>query len=263
MKSDDKKSVDLPKLMVAPNGARLTKADHPQLPVTIGETVEAVIACAGQGADGVHAHIRDQDQKHLLDAGIYRELLDEFSRKLPGFYVQVTTESVGKYSPTQQRDLVYELSPPAVSIALREIEADGDNGANRHLFHWAKESGTRVQHILYEPGEIRLLRQRVDDGIIPANDLQLLFVLGRYTENQVSNPDTVEIFVNELEHSGLIADWAVCAFGINETACLLQSFALGGKARVGFENNMLNRNGSLASSNAERVAEVCSVMAGM
>lgn len=29
----------LPRLMVAPNGARLTKADHPQLPITIPEIV--------------------------------------------------------------------------------------------------------------------------------------------------------------------------------------------------------------------------------
>ena len=30
----------LPNLMVAPNGARKVKKDHPEVPLTIGETVE-------------------------------------------------------------------------------------------------------------------------------------------------------------------------------------------------------------------------------
>ncbi|MEC7495261.1 MAG: 3-keto-5-aminohexanoate cleavage protein, partial [Pseudomonadota bacterium] len=38
------KPKDLPRLMVAPNGARRTKADHPAIPVTIQETVETALA---------------------------------------------------------------------------------------------------------------------------------------------------------------------------------------------------------------------------
>ena len=49
----------LPRIMVAPNGARLTKADHPTLPVTIEETVAAALAARAAGADGLHAHVRD------------------------------------------------------------------------------------------------------------------------------------------------------------------------------------------------------------
>ena len=32
--------IPLPRIMVAPNGARLTKDEHPALPVTIAESVE-------------------------------------------------------------------------------------------------------------------------------------------------------------------------------------------------------------------------------
>ena len=116
----------LPKIMVAPNGARLTKADHPALPVTIDETVACAIACRNAGADGLHAHVRDAEQRHVLDAGLYSELLAEMTRQLPGFYAQITTEAVGQYSPAQQRSLVETVRPKAVSIGLREIDDEPD-----------------------------------------------------------------------------------------------------------------------------------------
>ncbi|MEC8515837.1 MAG: 3-keto-5-aminohexanoate cleavage protein, partial [Pseudomonadota bacterium] len=65
------KPKDLPRLMVAPNGARRTKADHPAIPVTIQETVETALACAAVGAQAMHLHVRDADQQHVLDAGLY------------------------------------------------------------------------------------------------------------------------------------------------------------------------------------------------
>lgn len=252
----------LPRIMVAPNGARLTKADHPAVPVTIEETVETAVACRKAGAGGIHAHIRDGKQHHLLDAGLYRELIDEIHRHLPGFVVQVTTESVGSYTPPQQRALVYDLVPSAVSIALREITADGDEAENRQLFHWAAENRIAVQHIVYDPSEVLLLGEHVKRHSIPATGLQLLFVLGRYTESQVSHPGDILPFLAALKESALEADWAVCAFGINETDCLIEASRLGGKMRVGFENNTLNADGSEAVDNAERVKRLCEEIGG-
>ena len=49
----------LPELIVAPNGARKTKKDHPNLPITITEIVEEADKCFKCGANAIHAHIRD------------------------------------------------------------------------------------------------------------------------------------------------------------------------------------------------------------
>ena len=62
----------LPRLMVAPNGARRTKADHQAIPVMIPETVETAKSCAAAGAGAMHLHVRDTEQRHVLDAGMYR-----------------------------------------------------------------------------------------------------------------------------------------------------------------------------------------------
>lgn len=250
----------LPRIMVAPNGARLTRADHPALPVTIPQIVDCAIACYDAGADGIHAHVRDADQGHVLDKGLYRELLSELNRMLPGFYVQITTEAVGRYTPAEQRALVKSVRPRAVSIALREMTDGEDDATLRTFYHDCHTARIGVQHILYDETDITKLAEMVSAGIIPATGLQTLIVLGRYTAGQTSLPADLEAPARLLHHALPNTDWAVCAFGAQETDCLLAARALGGKARIGFENNRINRDGSTAQNNAQRVAELVSAL---
>lgn len=117
----------LPRLMVAPNGARRGKADHPALPVTDDELVETARACRQAGADGIHLHIRDRRGRHLLDAGRYRALLDRMEEAVPGMYLQVTSESAGRYEAEQQRAMMRALRPRHVSVGLREMVRKPDD----------------------------------------------------------------------------------------------------------------------------------------
>lgn len=246
----------LPRIMVAPNGARRTKADHPALPMTIAEIVETARQCHVAGADGLHAHVRDAAGKHVLDAGLYRELMAEMAVAVPQMAVQITTEAVGAYSPEEQRTLVPEVNPKMVSIALREMLVDDEQSKTTAFYHWAKDAEISVQHILYDLSDIETLSHQLCKGFIPREDLQALLVLGRYTTSQISDPNDLPPLANALKAAAPKVDWAACAFGQNETACLQPAFNLGGKARVGFENNLLHRNGEVAADNAARVREV-------
>ena len=116
-------------IMVAPNGARKVKTDHPAVPVTIDETIVTAKECHAAGASILLAHVRDDDGKHLLDAGLYRQLLDGLRQEVPEMLVQITTEAVGIYTPEQQADLVFALKPDFVSVGFREMI--GDNGEDR------------------------------------------------------------------------------------------------------------------------------------
>jgi 3-keto-5-aminohexanoate cleavage enzyme len=251
----------LPRIMVAPNGARKTKADHPALPVTIAELVDCAVACQQAGAGGLHAHVRDGEGRHMLDAGLYAELLVELARIAPGLMVQITTESAGLYGPAEQRALVRALMPPAISIALREILADGETDEAARLFAECDEAGIAVQHILYSAEEVTQLARLVASGVVPKRGLQLLHVLGRYSAGQVSSPADMDLPLARQRTGGLSADWAVCAFGPSETACLTEAARRGGKVRVGFENNLHMADGNLARDNADRVAEVAMALA--
>ena len=91
--------------------------------------------------------------------------------------------------------------------------------------------------------------------------LQLIFVPGRYSLGQQSAPRDLDPVLDRLDKRAKPADWAVCAFGRAETACLRTAHAAGGKLRVGFENNLLNDDGTSARDNADRVAVIRAIMA--
>jgi len=253
----------LPQIMVAPNGARRTKSDHPALPVTVKETVAAAVACFEAGAGALHAHVRDAAGQHVLDAGLYRELLSQMKAAAPQMLVQITTEAVGRYSPSEQRSLVRDVRPEAVSIALKEMIPDADTAEAASFYAWAQDEGIAVQHILYSPDDVARFFAVSSQGVIPDGPHQLLFVLGRYSENQQSAPDDLDPFLQAMETGcgGTAPDWAVCAFGERETECLAYAVSKGGKARIGFENGLWNRDGTLARDNADRVRDLKSALA--
>ena len=86
-----------------------------------------------------------------------------------------------------------------------------------------------------------------------------MLVLGRYSQTLESDPADLDPFLDKFNQLGITADWAVCAFGHAETDCLEKALLAGGKVRVGFENSLWNKDGSLARDNAERVREIRSL----
>ena len=90
-------------------------------------------------------------------------------------------------------------------------------------------------------------------GIILDERPSVIYVLGRYSQGQVSKPADLLPF---LAAGDPLWHWMVCAFGAAEHACATASAVLGGHARVGFENNRLLKNGTSAARNADLVAQV-------
>ncbi len=248
----------LPALMVAPNGARRTRADHPALPLTLEQITAEAAACYEAGAEGLHLHLRDHAGQHILDAGMYREALAELARSCPGMAVQITTEAAGKYAPRFQRALATETGAPLVSAAYREITADGDLAAARDMHQRCQDRQIALQYILYTPGDLTGLAGLLGHGTMAAPDLQLLFVLGGHGGHDGA-PQMLPGFLERMNALCPAADWMVCAFGVPETDCLRAAWRAGGKLRVGFENSLWHGDGSLAADNAARVAEICRI----
>lgn len=251
----------LPRLMVAPNGATKTKADHPALPVTLDEILATARACFDAGADGLHLHLRTAEGGHLLDTGAYREALVALRAAVPEMALQITTEAAGLYHAGHQRHVALNSGADLVSAAVREIVRDGEAVAARFYAECA-ERGIAVQHILYDVDDAARLARLLPAPLLRAPDLQLLFVLGRYTAGQVSSPAMLHPFLDWLNADALSPDWMVCAFGRGETDCLQAAQAQGGKARVGFENSFEHADGRRAADNAERVAAVAAALTG-
>ncbi|OOY28775.1 class III aminotransferase [Thioclava sp. L04-15] len=250
--------MSLPRIMVAPNGATKTKADHPALPISLDEITETALACQAAGAGALHLHLRDDAEGHLLDTGAYREALAHLRPRLGDMAVQITTEASGRYEPGHQRYVALNSGAEMVSVSTREMLRDPEPLATK-FFEEAAERGVRVQHILYSREDAEALARVLPDRLLQDPGLQLIFVMGRYVEGQVSTPAMLDPFLSWMQAEAITPDWAICAFGQGETACLRNALEKGGKARVGFENSLVMEDGSTARDNAARVVAIAAL----
>ena len=245
-------------VMVAPNGARRTKADHPQLPLTPAEIAREAELCCAQGATILHLHVRSAAGRHSLDPKLYRAAIDAV-REVVGerMAIQITTEAVGRYRPADQMTVIRQLHPEAVSLALAELIPDDAAADDAAAFlNWLQCERIAPQYILYTPSDVARFHALHRRGVIPQRRPFTLFVLGRYLRANAPTEVRPRDLLSYLRAHDAACPWAVCAFGPSESACVLTAAGLGGHVRVGFENNLWLVDGGLAASNAALVEQV-------
>ena len=241
-------------IMVAPNGGRRGKDVHPAIPLIAEEIVRDAVDCAGAGAAAMHLHVRNNENGHTINPECYQVVLDQVRGAVGHrLIVQVTSESGGIYAREEQMDMVRRLRPQAVSMAITELVPEGvDEEEARAFFQFVRDEHIAPQFICYSPDDVARLLDLRARGVIPLARPFALFVLGRYTDGQQSDPADLAGFVEALGEEDL--PWAMCAFGRRELDCVEAAVKAGGHVRVGFENNVHRPDGTLARSNAELVA---------
>ncbi|MBF6987952.1 MULTISPECIES: 3-keto-5-aminohexanoate cleavage protein [Cupriavidus] len=242
---------------VAPNGAYKQAADHPAVPLTAAALAQEARACLDAGAAMMHMHVRDAQGRHSLDAQAYRDALAAVKQAVgDSLLVQVTSEAAGVYKAPAQMAMVRELRPEAVSVGLREVAVpEIPESELAAFFAWLARERVMTQVILYDAADVRRWHALRARGLVPAGAWSLLYVLGRYSAGQVSSPHDLLPFLQVAAESDDALPWAICAFGREENACVTAAAAFGGHVRVGFENNLLLRDGSRAPGNAALVAQ--------
>ena len=242
-------------VLAAPNGARRTQEDHPALPITAPELADNAVALRDAGVSVLHLHVRDDDGKHTLDPGKYRQATAAIRDQVgDSLVLQVTTEAVGMYKPDEQMAVVRELQPEAVSIALKELcpEQD-DERAFEEFCHWMADVGTWPQFILYSVADVERFNAMRERGVFANAAPFVLFVLGNYANGIAGTVADLDILLEATAADA--CPWAVCCFGPNENAVMRRALDLGGHVRIGFENNVVMADGSPAPDNAALIRE--------
>ncbi len=244
-------------VMVAPNGARRSKADHPHLPITPDELAEAAAQAVAAGAAAIHLHVRDEEGRHSLDPERYRMAVSAIRARVGRDpVIQISTESVGLYEPEEQMELVRSLWPEAVSLAIRELVPDDTPAAERRarVFFWElAEAGVWTQFILYDRQDILRFHALRERGVIAADRPFVLLVLGRGA-TLADLPAMLHALSGP--HARKAVDWMVCGFDRLELPAAATAIALGGHVRVGFENNLRLADGRQAPDNAALVRQL-------
>ena len=242
-------------ITVAPNGAYKQRPDHPALPITSSELGQTAKQCLDAGAAMIHMHIRDAQGRHSLDVQGYRDAQQAVKAAVgDDMIIQVTSEAARVYKAPEQIAMVTALQPEAVSVGLREVDQPeiGEAGLAQ-FFGWLAKERVMTQVIVYDVADLQRWQALRAQGVVPDAPWSLLFVLGRYSVGQTSEPRDLLPFV--MAHTGN-EPWSMCAFGAGEHACATTAAALGGHVRVGFENNLLLNNGQVAPDNAALVRQV-------
>ncbi len=238
-------------LMVAPNGARRGKADHPALPITPEELAEATEKAVAAGAAAVHVHVRDDDGRHSLDPDRYRMAIAAIRARVGRDpVIQISTESAGLFGPEDQIGLVRALWPEAVSVAIRELVPDDGPAAERQarrFFGELAEAGVWTQFILYDRTDILRWHRLRERAVIAAARPFVLLVLGRGS-GMARLPGMLAAL--DPWNPACPVDWMLCGFDRMELPAAAAALALGGHVRVGFENNLHLADGRLAPENA-------------
>jgi 3-keto-5-aminohexanoate cleavage enzyme len=243
-------------IAVAPNGARKLKPDHPAVPLSADELGLCAAQCLDAGATMIHLHVREPGSgRHSLDADLYRAAIKAVRREAGNdLIIQATSEAAGVYDRHQQMAAMRALMPEACSLAVREILPDdaAEKEGSAFLTELYK-AGVMMQYILYADTDVQRFHELKARGIIPGDRHSVLFVLGRYTAGQKSEPVDQLPFLHDWSNTD--GDFAVCAFGPKESACALTALGLNGHARLGFENNTLLSDGSTAPDNAALIRQ--------
>jgi len=243
-------------LCVAPNGARLSQRDHPALPLNAAELATQAARCREAGACALHLHVRDEQGRHSLDPGRYREAMAAIRERVgEDLALQISTEAAGRYAREEQMATVRALEPAAASVALRELmPSAADEAAAARFYAWAAANRVAIQHILYAPEEVERLVQAVRAGAIP-DPAAALFVLGKFGQ-AAGDPRSLPAWLRAWPVGW---HWSACGFGAREAQIASAAIGLGGHVRVGFENNLLRVDGQPASGNAENVANCAAI----
>lgn len=242
-------------LAVAPNGAKITKQDHPAVPLTVEEIAQEAKSCMEAGAGMIHLHVRNSIGQHSLNTKYYRPAIEAIKAQVgDGLFIQVTSEAVGKYTADEQFEMIHQLKPEGVSIAIREIRRLDEMDLYEH-FSRMRDNDTYPQLILYNKHDVSTYMSWLEDGLLPGNAYPVLIVIGKAQKEGIYTLESL----NELDHLSC-SSWMVCAFGEQEYQAGIVAANKGGHIRIGFENNQTLADGRIASNNAELVTQMAEVL---
>ena len=242
-------------IMSAPNGARRSQSDHPALPVSSAALAQNAVVLRNAGVSILHLHVRDDRGGHSLDVGLYRHAIDAIRERVgDDLILQVTTEAVGLYSTSEQMAIVRELKPEAVSLALREICPDQrDERAAVTFFEWMHDERIWPQYIVYSVAELARFDAMRRKGVFGSDTPFVMLVLGNYVDGRAGEVADLDAMLNSVDCAAF--PWSVCCFGPSENAVMIAAEARGGHVRIGFENNIVMADGSIAPDNVALVRQ--------
>ena len=248
-------------IAVAITGSLPTKANNPDVPITIDEQVESTQEAFEAGAAIAHCHVRNDDETPSSDPERFARLKEGLEKHCPGLVVQFSTG--GRSGAGKARGGMIPLRPDMASLSV------GSNNFPTRVYEnppdlvdWLAAEmlahGVKPEIEAFDLSHIVQATRMQADGRLKG-PLYVQFVMGVKNAMPADEP-IFDFYIETLNRLAPDARW--CAAGIGASQLLINewSIAKGGHTRTGLEDNVRLDRDTLAPSNAalvRRAAELC------
>jgi uncharacterized protein (DUF849 family) len=259
------------------------------LPLTPDQITEQSVAAAKAGAAILHLHARDpRDGRPSPDPKLFMEFLPRIKQQTDAVLNVTTgggmnmTVDERLAAPLVAKPEMCSLNMGSMNFAIfpladrfkswkHDWEEPYLRGTDDFIFRntfrdianiierLGKDHGTRFEHECYDVGHLYNLAHFVDRKVIePPFFVQTIFgILGGIGADW-DNLHFMKKTADKLFGADYI--WSVLAAGRFQLPFVTQAAMMGGNVRVGLEDNLYISKGKLASSNAEQVRKVRTVL---
>ena len=242
-------------LTAAINGAEITKADNPSLPITPDEVGEEARRCADAGASIVHLHGRKPDGTPTQDIGTFRSYFAAI-RERSNIIVQFSTGgAVGM--ELEERIEALALSPEMATLTtgtcnFGESVFENSLPAIRLIAERQRQFGITPEIEVFDIGMLDTAIRLVDREGVLRGPLHVDFVLG--VPGAMNGDERhLDYLVSRLPDGWT---WCVAGVGRHELRLARHALEIGGHVRIGLEDNIYLSKGVLADGSHELVAAV-------
>jgi 3-keto-5-aminohexanoate cleavage enzyme len=244
---------------VAPVGAEVTRADNPALPHTPAEIAADVAACAEAGASVCHLHVREEDGSPSSRRELFEEAIALIRERTP--IVTMVSTGGAVWMSIEERLTGLEARPDLAGVETGSMNFGEDPFVTvpadaRRVVERATELGIGLEAEMFDVGHVVTAVRMVERGELPL-PLRANLVFG-VPGGIDAAPEALAAMLRPLAEG---THWSITAVGRHQRRMLALAILHGaGGVRVGFEDGVYLRRGTLAASNAELVADVCELV---
>ncbi|MFX0073927.1 MAG: 3-keto-5-aminohexanoate cleavage protein [Candidatus Hermodarchaeota archaeon] len=245
-------------ITAAISGAEVTKDNNPNVPYTVKEIgIEAEKAFLA-GASVIHLHVREDDGTPTQDLKRFQACVNEIKKRCPDLIILPSTGgAIGMSNEERLQPIFMNPSPEIATLDMGTMNFGGDDifvNTENTIIIFAKEMnsrGIKPELECFDKGMIDMALRLHKKGYIK-EPMHFNFMMG-VVGGMAATPRNLLFLINSIPNG---STFCVGAIGKHEFPMVALSIALGGHARVGFEDNIFLSKGVLAESNSDLVEKV-------
>lgn len=232
-------------------GAELTRKDTRHLPLAPDELAEAARGAVEAGATVIHLHVRDEEGRPTQRVEVFEEVAEKIRERCDCILQFSTGGAVG--TPLAERIAPLQLRPEMASLSMGTMNFgagifENSEGTIRAILQAIRDYAVTPELEIFDLGMMETALRLLRNGELPEK-FHVNFMLG--VPGGMGGDLLNLLFLVDRLPAGQA--WSVGGVGRFQLPLAAHAVALGGHARVGFEDNIYYRKGELAESNAQLV----------